>query len=255
MLHHIQTSVKALIELILPSRCPSCGAIIKECVDHGVGAFCSDCWADTQFITKPWCATCAIPFEFESDEMPRQCGACMQNPPRHDGIRAAIVYGDISRSVITKLKYGGRIAIAKLVAQHMMRFIDEDIASLGGDIWLVPVPLHWTRLLKRTYNQSALIADALLEASNKTQFHHYPDVLRRIKKTPPLIGADSKQRKQLLKNAIALDDKYKASIRGRNIILVDDVYTSGATTDECVKILKAAGAETVLIYCWTRVIN
>lgn len=259
------------IDTILPSRCPSCGEIIKVDPDQSVGGqggFCPSCWSDLKFITPPWCISCAIPFEFADDiDGPidpqhdhRKCGACLEKPPLHDGIRAALIYDEIPRKVILKLKYGGRIAIANLIAGHMRRFIADDIAAMGDDIWITPVPLHWTRLWKRTYNQSALICDGLIEqwaatADPLQRLDHIVDLIKRIKRTPPLKGGNAKQRHKLLKNAFAINRKYKDSIKGRSIILVDDVYTSGATTNACARALKAAGADKVIIYCWTRVIK
>ncbi len=193
------------------------------------------------------------------DSQQLKCGHCLDQPPLHDGIRAALIYDAITSKVILKLKYAGRIAIAKLIADHMQRFMYDDCNRIGDDIWLIAVPLHWTRLWKRTYNQSALIADAMIKAyrdiNNIATPEHIVDALKRVKRTPPLMGNSGKERKKLLKNAFALNPKYTQQIKGRNIILVDDVYTSGATTDACVKTLKSAGAAKVIIYCWTRVIK
>lgn len=190
----------------------------------------------------------------------RKCGACLDKTPIHDGIRAALIYDEIPRKVILKLKYGGRIAIANLIASHLQRFIADDIVSLGNEIWIAPVPLHWTRLWKRSYNQSALICDAMIDQcsllmNENINFDHQVDLLKRIKRTPPLKGANAKMRRNMLKNAFRINAKYENKIKGRSIILVDDVYTSGATTHACVKALKKAGAGKVIIYCWTRVIK
>lgn len=184
----------------------------------------------------------------------RKCANCLKNPPVHDGIRAALHYDDIPRDVILKLKYSGRIGVANLVADHLLRYMQDDVGHHSDMIWLVPVPLHWTRLWKRSYNQSALIADALLKTAAYDTICHNPDVLKRVQKTPPLKG-NAEIRRKLLKNAFAVNDKYRDAIKGRCIILIDDVYTSGATSDACVKALKAAGAKKVLIYCWTRVLK
>lgn len=264
------------IDIILPSRCPSCGEIVKVDQTRLVGkqgGFCLSCWSDLKFITPPWCISCAIPFIFADDndgpidplDDRRKCAACLDKPPLHDGIRAALIYDEIPRKVILKFKYGGRIAIASLIAGHLQRFLADDITALGSDVWIAPVPLHWTRLWKRSYNQSALICDALIKPRPlqqepeqnelKQSYHHVVDLVKRIKRTPPLKGGNAKQRRKLLKGAFALNPKYADGIKGRSVILVDDVYTSGATTNACVKILKAAGADKVIIYCWTRVIK
>lgn len=257
-LHKIKQTI---IDGILPLRCVSCGDIVNGSTYSQQSGFCPNCWSDVKFITPPWCLSCSQPFAYEPDHTAdrdeHMCSACLITPPLHDGIRAALYYDDIPRDIILKLKYSGRIGIANLVAGHLSRFLRDDMDNLGDNIWLVPVPLHWTRLWKRTYNQSALIADALIQSlsRDKTTPEHIVDLLKRVKRTPPLRGNSGKDRKRLLKDAFALNPKYAQKIMGRTIILVDDVYTSGATTDACVKTLKSAGAAKVIIYCWTRVIK
>jgi len=259
---------KSIIEIVLPTRCPSCGDIVhndKSDIKFGQSGFCPSCWMQLKFITPPACISCSMPFEFEAYDNPndegfddlRKCSDCLQSPPIHDGIRAALFYDDIPRQTILKLKYSGRMAIAQLIADYLQRYLQKDIEMLGKDIWVTPVPLHWTRLLKRTYNQSALIADALITRENvaREDIEHIPDILKRIKRTPPLKGSSAKERQVLLKDAFALNERYKDSIKGRSIILVDDVYTSGSTTNACAQTLKEAGAHHVIIYCWTRVIQ
>lgn len=257
------------IATILPSRCPSCGDIVRNDQTDTImkqSGFCISCWSELKFITPPWCISCARPFEFIEEGVGAehlQCGVCIDTPPNHDGIRAALIYDDINSKVLLKLKYSGRIAIAKLIADHLQRFFHADLQNnlneSGNDMWIAPVPLHWTRLWKRTYNQSALIADAMIkiysDSGGSEPTSHIVDLLKRVKRTPPLRGNSGKDRKKLLKDAFSLNPKYRQQITGRTIILVDDVYTSGATTDACVKTLKAAGAEKVIIYCWTRVIK
>ena len=255
------------IATLLPSRCPSCGDIVRSNQADNImkqSGFCISCWSELKFLTPPWCISCARPFEFieeGADSEQLKCGYCIDQPPLHDGIRAALIYDDINSKVILKLKYAGRIAIANLIADHLHRFLHDDLNILGDDVWLAPVPLHWTRLWKRTYNQSALIADAMIKtymrdtATHSDAPDHIVDLLKRVKRTPPLKGNNGKDRKKLLKNAFALNHKYAQHIKGRTIILVDDVYTNGATTDACVKTLKSAGAAKVIIYCWTRVIK
>ncbi len=176
------------------------------------------------------------------------CAPCMLKPPQHDGIRAAVAYCDTSRQVVLKMKYGGKIAMATLIAQHLKRHMPDSIEH----IYIVPVPLHWTRLWSRGFNQSALIAKSIAHT------HHHifcPDMLVRKKRTPILRGLSGKQRKQTLNNAFQIHPRWAERIRGAKIILVDDVLTSGATTQACVKTLKKSGASWVQIFCWARVLQ
>ncbi len=172
----------------------------------------------------------------------------MLQPPRHDGIFAAVAYGDIARTIALRLKYAGKIGLAKMIARQLSRSIEIDSPT---QILLVPVPLHWTRLWSRSYNQAALIASAL--AANSDMLTHQADALLRIKRTPYLRGMSAKQRMQTVRSAFAANPKRLEMLRDADIILVDDIYTTGATTDACVRVLKKAGAKRVRIFCWARV--
>ena len=176
------------------------------------------------------------------------CAQCLARAPRHDGICAAVVYDDLSRQIPLKLKYAGRIGLAKLIAHFLARYIPAERNSAI----LIPVPLHRSRIWRRGFNQAALIAWAL----HKTHgIDHVPAALVRIRATPPLKGMTGKQRQKTLSGAIAVNRKYAEAIAGRDVMLVDDVYTSGATTDACTMQLKKAGARSVTIYCWARVLR
>ncbi len=165
----------------------------------------------------------------------------------HDGIFAAVAYDNLAAGVALKLKYGGKIGVAELIANQLQRHLTDDD---NGAI-LVPVPLHWTRLWQRGYNQSVLIARAL---AVRRKLSVIPDALQRIKKTPPLKGMSAAMRARTVAKAFVANPRSAAKLKGANIILVDDVYTSGATAEYCVKQLKAAGAVSVKIFCWARVL-
>jgi ComF family protein len=229
------------LDFALPPRCPACREIAVA-----DDQFCSGCWAKLNFLAQPACATCDLPLPF-ADEHARQCGGCLASPPRHSGIKAAVAYDDISRDVALRLKHGGRIGLARLIGGQLRRYL----ADVPADALLVPVPLHWTRLWARSYNQSALIARELAKHGGQ---RHIPDLLIRTKRTPSLGGLGAKARRQAVKGIFRIRSKYQAEIKGRHIVLVDDVYTSGATTDGCVAALKKAGAASVSIFCWARVL-
>jgi ComF family protein len=183
---------------------------------------------------------------YESTDSP-QCAACLAKPPRHDGIKAAVAYGPIARDVALRLKYGGRIGLAQMIAGQLQRHLHD----LPADALLVPVPLHWTRLWVRSFNQSVLIAR---ELARTTGLELCPDLLRRTRRTTPLGGLNPRERKQMVSGAFDLHPKRVERVKGQHILLVDDVYTSGATTDACVRVLKKGGATKVTILCWARVL-
>lgn len=232
---------RPLLDFALPPRCPGCGTITDE--PH---LFCFSCWSGLEFLGPPCCARCAHPFEYESGPG-ALCGGCSADPPDYDQLRAAVAYGEVSRKVALRLKYGGRPGHAETLARLMVRHLPD-----RGEIMLAPVPLHRWRIWKRGYNQAALIARALARRSGTTV---RLDLLERIKATPSLKGKNPRQRREAVAGAFRLLHRYKEEVRGRSVILVDDVYTSGATANACARILKRAGAARVDVLCWARVVR
>lgn len=230
-----------LLDFALPPRCPGCGVIVADS-----DRMCTDCWKSLTFLAKPSCTSCDLPLPYDGGA-DVQCAACIADPPQHDGIKAAVAYDDLSRAIVLRLKHGGRIGLAPLVA----RLIARHLADLPRDALLVPVPLHWTRLWTRKYNQSALLAHHLGRLSANPVC---VDLLKRTKRTRPLGGLSAKARAATVKQVFAVDPKRLALVEGRHILLVDDVHTSGATTDACTRVLKKAGAHKVTILCWARVL-
>jgi ComF family protein len=200
-----------------------------------------------EFLGPPWCRGCAAPFEFDRGA-DAYCASCIAHPPRHDGIRAAVKYDDVSAQVALRLKYGGKIGLARVIAQQMLRHLPEGQEQL----LITPVPLHWTRIWSRSFNQSALIGKQLAAMSG---ISFVPDILVRHKRTPSMRGLDHKRRRQAVGNAFALHPKYKGKLKGRRIILIDDVLTTGATSNGCVAMLKRGGADWVQIFCWARALR
>jgi ComF family protein len=149
--------------------------------------------------------------------------------------------------VALKLKYSGRPAVAETLAHFMQRhLLNEDRNAI-----LIPVPLHRWRIWKRGYNQSALIAQALAKRSG---LNVELDLIKRTRATPPLKGMGRRERALTLRGAFSVRPGAKSAVEGRHLILIDDVYTSGATANACAKLLKRAGAESVNILCWARVV-
>ncbi len=229
--------LRLIASTALPPRCAGCGMPVGE--DH---RFCAQCWTGLRFLGPPWCAGCNRPFAFDRGDA--LCAACLTVPPRHAGVLAAVAYGPIARDLALRLKYGGRIAFAETMARHMRRLL-PDTADL-----LVPVPLHRWRIWSRGFNQAALIADAVAKLSGVP---YDRDVLIRKRRTVLLRGLGGQQRSKAVAGAFAVH--HPDRVRGRAVILVDDVYTSGATAEACTRPLLRAGASSVTILCWARVLS
>lgn len=231
---------RLIADAALPPRCPGCGAVTRT--DH---RFCADCWGQLRFLAPPWCATCHTPFSIDRGADAR-CADCLDHTPRHAGVRAAVAYGDIPRAMVLRLKYGRHLAYAATIAQHMVRLVPDD-----ADL-LVPVPLHARRMWGRGFNQAAEIARGVSAAIGvPTDL----DVLVRRAATPLLRGLGAKARARAVAGAFAVPADRRARLAGKAVVLVDDVYTSGATTDACTRVLRAAGAKSVTILCWARVLD
>ena len=233
--------VRPIVDFALPPRCPGCGAIVDE--PH---RFCLPCWSQLTFLGDPCCAVCALPFDHGA-EPGAICGGCAAEPPRFDRLRAAVAYGEIARAVALKLKYGGRPGVAETVARFMVRHLDGRDGPL-----LVPVPLHRWRIWRRGYNQAALIAGAL---GRMTGLESQLDLIVRVKATPPLKGMNPRQRRDALRGVFAVPAARRDALRGREVVLVDDVYTSGATANGCARMLRRAGAARVQVLTWARVVR
>lgn len=236
----IAAPVRAAIDFALPPRCPACGAIVSD-----DGAFCEPCWSKLDFLSGPACTGCGLPFDFDRGDA--FCAGCLAEPPPHDGVRAAVAYGDVARAVILKLKHGRRIGMARVIGRYLARGAGGETGAL-----LVPVPLHRWRIWRRGFNQSALLAK---EVARRTGLAVRTDLIERRKATPMLGSLGRTARARTLRGAFAVPSDKKAALKGQTVLLVDDVYTSGATTGACARALKRAGAARVIVLCWARVLH
>lgn len=231
--------LKGCVEALTPSRCLGC----PELVDRQ-GTLCSNCWSRITFITEPQCKICGYPFEHAiSDEA--ICAGCLHTPPPYAQARSLMAYEETSRKIILELKHGDGTHIAPYMAQWLARLLPEK-----PDL-ITPVPLHWVRLLKRGYNQSALISNAL---SRLLGLPLTPDLLVRSRNTPSQGGLTNKKRHQNVSTAFTVQQKNLTSLKNKNIVLIDDVFTTGATVVACSKALKRAGARCVTVLTVARVV-
>ncbi len=235
--------IAPIVDLIYPPRCPLCG--------DGLAAqtgLCSECWSQLVIPAGPACDSCQRPFADGVGHDQAICAPCLAEPPVHDGIAAGTLYNDPSRRLILSFKHGRRIALAPMLA----RLIAARLPELEGEWLIVPVPLHRWRIWKRGFNQAAMLAS---EIGKLRGAEVCLDGLARLKKTPSLGGLGKKARAKTLAGAIGVTANRSEQLRGKQIILVDDVMTSGATSNACVKALKNAGADKVIVACFARVLE
>ncbi|MAY99751.1 MAG: phosphoribosyltransferase [Micavibrio sp.] len=234
-----------LLNFLLPLRCPITGEIVDS---HG--ALSASAWSTLNFIQDPLCKSCGLPFSFiDNDEISDDmlCANCIEHPPEFDKARAALTYDDTSRTLLLKFKHGDQLHLAKSFAPFLKTLKDQYFKD--ADI-ITPVPLHRWRLLKRRYNQSAILSQAITTLS--PELLYTPDLLERTRHTPMQSGAIAKRKKNVSK-AFAFNTKYREAVAGKTLLLIDDVYTTGSTVNACAKALKKAGAKKVYVLCVARV--
>ncbi|NNC71613.1 MAG: ComF family protein [Sphingomonadaceae bacterium] len=236
----LRSAIGTVVDYALPPRCPVCGVTTAQ-----DGGFCGDCWQELEHL-EAGCAQCGDP-TVAGRNVGELCGACIADPPPFDTMRAAVAYGDTSRAIALRLKYGGRVGLAKLIAGAMAR----QLRGLDNAV-ITAVPLHRLRLWRRGYNQAALIARALADRS-ETRLDLA--LLERKRATPYLRGMSARQRTETVRGAFRVPEHKWSDIRGNVVVVIDDVYTSGATTRACARLLKQRGAAAVHIRTWARVIR
>ena len=225
------------LDFALPARCAGCGTITDQ--PH---QFCAPCWQAVDWLGEGGCKGCGMPLEATDMD---QCARCLAETPIIARTRAAMVYGDIARSLVLRLKYSRKVALAGTMARYMRPLVDTSPGAA-----LVPVPLHWTRMWWRGFNQSGLIAAKLAKL---TALNCEPAILQRVKRTRALKNMNPKQRAAEVRAAFTVADK--EAVKGRRFVLVDDVLTSGSTSDACARALLRAGAERVDLVCFARVVR
>ncbi|MGQ0528146.1 MAG: ComF family protein [Alphaproteobacteria bacterium] len=232
--------LKQTVDMILPPRCIVTGEIVGR-----QGMISGPAFAALDFIAPPYCSACGLPFAFAT-EGETLCLGCLEDRPAYGSARSVLHYNDSSRGMILGFKHVDQTHAVSAFVPWMMRVGGEMIAS--ADV-IVPVPLHRWRLLSRRYNQAMILTAALSKA---TGVPNIPDLLARVRATPSQGHLRAGEREKNVAKAFALNGRYTAQVRGKNILLIDDVYTTGATVKECARVLLKSGAAKVNVLTLAR---
>lgn len=231
------------LHMVFPPRCICCGAAVAS--DFGL---CPECWRETGFIGAVACDICGAPLPGQAEPGERlQCDDCLSTPRPWTQGRAALTYGGTGRRLILGLKHADRLDLVRPLGGWLARAA-ADITR--PDMIVAPVPLYRLRLIKRRYNQSALLA-RVVARTHGARF--VPDLLIRTRNTPSQEGKTREERRANLDGAISVNRRYRDMIGGQTILLVDDVMTSGATLYVATEALLQGGASEVCIAALARV--
>lgn len=235
------TGVKVVRDWIVPPTCLMCDAIVNE-----PGGCCSKCWGTIRFVARPYCEILGAPFSFDMGEG-ALCADAIANPPPFRRARAAVLYDDPIRRLVSGLKYSDRLDIAPWIAKWMARAgrqLFED-----GPI-VIPIPLYKTRMLTRRFNQSSEIARHICKDRN---LEYRPETLKRIRKTKQQVGLSRQERAKNVSGVFRVPPEFAADLKGKPVLLIDDVFTTGSTVSSAAKALNRVGVVSVDVLTFARV--
>lgn len=225
----LKNLIGSVADAFFVSRCAVCGKLGPEAV-------CRDCLESLELIVPPMCCSCGIPF-FSGEKIERRCGSCLKEQPYFDRARALFVYDERSSLPIKRLKYSDRTEMVKPLGRALVEWGIPLLGVVQDYDLVMPVPLHRIRLMSRGLNQSALLT---AEISRQTGLPAGYSLLLRIRNTPSQTKLSPSERKKNVRGAFGLGSGAE-SMAGKNILLIDDVMTTGSTLNECARVLKKKG--------------
>lgn len=235
----IRKLIKKILNSIFPKSCLICNKIIAD------GSFCIKDWNKLHFLQKPACNICFEPFKIKvGNEI--ICGKCSQNRPEYFKCLVVLQYNKASKILIKKFKYFDQTNLAKYFANLMFKQAQDILPDID---FIVPIPLHKFRIIKRKYNQSALLAKNIyrLWKNNTSEKNLMLDLVSRTKNNKPQASLNQKARQRNVTGIFEVKEKYLNKIKDKNILLIDDVITTGSTINSCCKALKKAGVKRIYV--------
>ena len=225
---------RGVLSLIYPPTCAGCGAATAD-----PGALCPVCWSGLRLIEEPVCQRYGTPFAVDFGVGPLLSPRAIAEPPVFERARAVALYDGVARRLVHRLKYEDRLDLAGVMARMMAASGRTLIAEAEC---LVPVPLHRGRLWRRRFNQAALLGRAIAAGAD---LDFAPAALVRIRATRPQVGLSRAARAENLSGAFRVPDSEAHHIRGRRVLLIDDVTTTGATGNAAARALRRGGAKSI----------
>ena len=231
-----------MLDALLPPQCLCCGTMVDR-----QGNLCAECWSGMVFLEAPCCHVCGFPFPHD-EGAGVLCAECTRQQPDYDRARAVFAYDDNSRQLLLRLKHGDRLDGVPAFGQWLAR--------AGTAFWpdtdvVLPIPLHPWRLVRRRYNQAALLARAV---SRFCDLPSPPNLLQRSRSTISQGGLTRRGRARNVRGAFAVRKSGTGILAGAHIVLIDDVFTTGATVSACARLLKRHGAARVDVLTMARVL-
>lgn len=231
--------IQKISNYIFPPRCLTCSEYLS-----GDGAICGDCWNNLRFIKSPFCKICSYEFELKHISSGNICPQCIKQKPFFDYSRALLKFDEKSRKLIHDFKYYDKSILAEFLARIMHAQYRDYISDID---LIIPVPMHKLRRLWRLYNHTEILSHAINNIIHKEV---RSDILRKVKYTKSQTNLRKKEREKNLKNSMVIENK--SAIYGKRILLIDDVATTNATINLCARLLKKAGAKSVIALCIAR---
>ncbi|TCM48720.1 ComF family protein [Rhizobium sp. PP-F2F-G48] len=230
-------------DLLYPPVCRGCARFVQS---HA--AVCPLCWASLRLIERPFCEVLGVPFSHDLGRGILSADA-IANPPPFTRLRSVAIHTGIARDLVHALKYTDRTDLAPMMAAWMLRAGEGAVEAAEA---IVPVPLHKYRLWSRRFNQSAELARALARLSGRPMVS---EALVRQRPTARQVGLGAAQRQDNVRGAFRVTEAGQPLVAGRRIVLVDDVYTTGATVAAATRALKRAGASEVTVLTFARAVT
>ncbi len=241
VIEKLRNIVNLIPELLVPSACLTCDRFVDK-----QGGCCPQCWGKLRFVTKPFCPVMGSPFSIDmGDDF--LSAETIATPPPFDKLRTVLLYDDLARKLVSSIKYSDRADLLRWVSNWMNVSGREIIDEVDA---IIPVPLHPSRLRKRRFNQAGELAHRLAKLNDK---EFLPEILIRRKPTRQQVGLSESERARNVSGAFAVPQEMKINLKGKRVLLIDDVYTTGATAKSAARALKRGGASQINVLVFAKV--